>query len=113
MVTLGEKLKKLRFEKNITQKQIAEYLKIATNSYQSFEYGKLRPSLDTLTKLAEYFEVSTDYLLGLVDEPHHKNLRIKVDFRESFHSRVDALSDKSRKDLDEYLKLLETRERGD
>ena len=69
MANFGDKFKKLRIEKGVTQKQIAEYLKIATNNYQNFEYGKIKPSLENLIALADYFNVSIDYLTGRTDNP--------------------------------------------
>lgn len=66
-VTFGDKLKQLRIEHGVTQKQIAEYLGIAPNSLQSLEYGKTRPTYENLVKLCNYFQVSADYLLGLSD----------------------------------------------
>jgi len=67
MIKIGEKLKYLRTKKNVTQKQIAEYLDIASNSYQSFEYDKIKPSYENLVKLCDYYDVSADYLLGRSD----------------------------------------------
>jgi len=72
MIKIGEKLRKLRIDKKATQKQIAEYLDIASNSYQSFEYDKVKPSYENLIKLCEYFQCSSDYLLGLSDTPERK-----------------------------------------
>jgi len=69
MDNLGEKLKKLRLEKGVTQKQIADYLSVTPHSVQRFEYGTNKPSLENIAKLADYFEVSTDYLLGRSDNP--------------------------------------------
>ncbi len=42
-------------------------LNIKQQSYSRYEYGTGEPNLETLVKLAKFFEVSTDYLLGLVD----------------------------------------------
>lgn len=64
MLKIGERLKNLRMNKKVTQKQIADYLGIAPNNYQNFEYGQINPSYENLIKLADYFNVSTDYLLG-------------------------------------------------
>ncbi|QDK70744.1 helix-turn-helix domain-containing protein [Lactococcus protaetiae] len=61
-------LKKLRNEKNLTQKQIAEDLGISQPNYQQWESGKRSPSGETLERLADYFQVSTDYLLGRTKE---------------------------------------------
>ena len=69
MNSIGEKIKQLRLKKGVTQKQIAEYLQVTTVTLQRFEYGDRRPSLDTLIKLCNFFNVSADYLLGLSDNP--------------------------------------------
>ena len=63
------KLKLLRAKKGITQKQLAEVLNIQPNSAQRLEYGTARPSLDTVIAIADYFDVSLDYLVGRSDDP--------------------------------------------
>ena len=57
-------LSKLRKTKNCTQLQLAEYLGISRQAYANYESGKREPDYATLSKLADYFNVSTDYLLG-------------------------------------------------
>lgn len=61
------RLKELRKEHHLTQRQMAELLKCTEGHYQKIEYGKINlPTLD-LIFLADYFGVSTDYLLGRTD----------------------------------------------
>ncbi|MCL2853538.1 MAG: helix-turn-helix domain-containing protein [Defluviitaleaceae bacterium] len=48
---------------------MAEYLGIVERAYQMYEYGKREPNHETTIKLADFFEVSTDYLLGRSDNP--------------------------------------------
>ena len=62
-------IKKLRKEKGATQADVAKFLGCFYQNYQSLEYGKTTPSASTLFQLAEYFNVSTDYLLGRTDQP--------------------------------------------
>ena len=50
-----------------TQREIAAYLQIAQPSYIRYENGSAEPSLEKLVKLADYFDVSTDYLLGRLE----------------------------------------------
>ncbi len=69
MLLINERVKNLRVTNNLTQKQLAEVLKIQPNSVQRIEYGTARPSLDTLIALADYFDVSLDYLVGRSDDP--------------------------------------------
>lgn len=64
MSNIGEKIKELRLEKKVTQKEIAEAIGVSPVSVQRFEYGSVRPSLDTLVALAEYFDVPLDFLMG-------------------------------------------------
>ena len=72
MSKIPERLKSLRTANGYTQKQIADYLGIQSVSVQRFEYGDRRPSLDILIKLAEFFNVSIDYLVGLSDNPERR-----------------------------------------
>lgn len=64
MIGLGEKLKQLRIDKGVTQKKIAEHIGVQCVSLQRFEYGTVKPSLDTLIALADFYGVSVDYLVG-------------------------------------------------
>ena len=67
MVNMGEKLKSLRIEKNLTQKQVADRIGLAISAVSSYESGTRYPSYDVLVKLARIFPVSTDYLLGITN----------------------------------------------
>ena len=64
MKIFQERLIELRKLNKLTQREMAEYLQIAQPSYIRYENGSSQPSLETLVKLADYFDVSTDYLLG-------------------------------------------------
>lgn len=57
-------LKQLREEKNLSQKDIADYLGITRQAIASYELAKRKPDYETLNKLGDYFGVSVDYLLG-------------------------------------------------
>lgn len=61
---LGKRLAILRKSKNLTQQQIADELKISRATYGHYEIGRREPDFDTLQKLANYFGVTIDYLLG-------------------------------------------------
>ncbi|CEO11375.1 transcriptional regulator [[Clostridium] sordellii] len=67
MSNLSNRLKLLRNEKNVMQKDIANYLNITTSAYGFYEQGKRTPTPEILSALAEYFDVSVDYLIGRVD----------------------------------------------
>ena len=59
-----ENIRNLRIDKGLTQKTIAEYLNIKQNTYSQYEIGVLNYPVDVIFKLADYYGVSTDYLLG-------------------------------------------------
>lgn len=66
-MNMGEKLKSLRIEKKLTQKQVADRIGLAISAVSSYESGTRYPSYGVLVKLARIFHVSTDYLLGMTD----------------------------------------------
>jgi len=68
MKLFSERLKDLRKIKNLTQKQLAEILRTTNSSICDWECGRSQPDFETLVCIAEFFEVSADYLLGLEDE---------------------------------------------
>ena len=57
-------LKKLRKERKVQQKDMAEYLGVSIRTYQRYEHGELEPNIEKIIRLAYYFGVTTDYLLG-------------------------------------------------
>lgn len=62
-----QKLKELREEKGLLQKQLATELDVSQGCIGKWETGTREPSLNMLIKIAKYFNVTTDYLLGLED----------------------------------------------
>lgn len=70
------RLRDLREDRDLTQKQIAEYLHIRQNTYSQYENGHRALPVEVLVELAAFFGTSTDYLLGLTDEekPYPRNL---------------------------------------
>ena len=67
------RLKELRLEKNKLQSDIAKILGVSDRAVGNYETGKRDMSPDTILKLAEYFNVSTDYLLGRTDIRNNVN----------------------------------------
>lgn len=59
-----KRLKELRNKKKLTQQDMADFLGISRQGYGKYEDGKSEPDHNTLVKLANYFGVTTDYLLG-------------------------------------------------
>lgn len=65
---MGDKLKSLRLEKKLTQKQVADRIGLAISAVSSYESGSRYPSYEVLVQLARIFHVTTDYLLGMTDK---------------------------------------------
>lgn len=58
-----DRLNQTRKLKGISAQKMADYLSIGVRSYRNYESGDREPSLETLTKIADYLNISTDYLL--------------------------------------------------
>ena len=69
MISFSSRLKELRKNKGVTQKQVAEILEISERNYRRYESGEIDPLTSNTIKLANYFNVSVDYLLGHTDNP--------------------------------------------
>ena len=63
------RLKELREDRDIRQKEIAEYLHIRQNTYSQYETEQRQLPIDVLIALAKFYQTSTDYLLGLTNNP--------------------------------------------
>lgn len=68
MEIFAQRLRELRNSRRVYQKEMAEYLGITVRGYQCYEAGQNYPDVKGLIALADYFGVSTDYLLGRSDE---------------------------------------------
>ena len=64
-----DRLKQLRTVWRATQKELGEYLGVSTRAYQYYEQGERYPDFEGLLALADYFQVSIDYLVGRSDVP--------------------------------------------
>lgn len=69
MKILATRLKELREGRRIYQREMAEMLGLSMRGYQCYETDDSEPKLETLVFLADYFNVSVDYLLGRTDVP--------------------------------------------
>ena len=65
----ADRLKQLRKGKDLTQIQLAQIFNVANGTIAMWETGKREPDFDTISRLADYFEVSVDYLMGRVNQP--------------------------------------------
>ncbi len=69
MATFVERLKEIRKGQHATQKQVASAIGTTEQNYQRYERGSQQPTLPVLLALADFFDVSLDYLVGRSDDP--------------------------------------------
>lgn len=65
---IAKRLKELRLERGYTQSQIAIYSDITETAYQNYELMKRVPRVEVLVKIADFYNVSLDYLTGRTDK---------------------------------------------
>ena len=83
-----QRLKLLRKEKKITAKQLSKELQVAESTISMYENGKRQPDFNMLLKIADYFGVSIDYLLGKEDK--EKKLSEKNNLTEHEQNIINA-----------------------
>lgn len=76
-MNFSERLKILKEEKHTTQKQIAKAANISDRAYRNLESGTSIPNMDTLILLAEFYQVSLDYLTCRNDDPTFNPVKLK------------------------------------
>jgi transcriptional regulator with XRE-family HTH domain len=101
---IGERLKELRKIKKLRQLDIAEFLSIGRTTYTQYETGVTEPDINTLIKLADYFDVSSDYFLGRTND---RNLNSKENGNKAYHTLdVSDLPDEAIRQVEEYIELM-------
>ena len=71
-MSFADRLKQLRLCRNLTQKQVYDAIGMSAIGYQRDEYGEREPAYQRLIALADYFDVSLDYLVGRSDDPQRR-----------------------------------------
>ncbi|MBY7144585.1 helix-turn-helix transcriptional regulator [Virgibacillus sp. NKC19-3] len=69
MEIFRERLKDVRIESGYKQEEMAQVLNVSTSGYGYYEQGRNEPSLETIQKVAATFDISADYLFGIIDNP--------------------------------------------
>ncbi|CEN77564.1 helix-turn-helix domain-containing protein [Paraclostridium sordellii] len=125
-MSFGQRLKDLRIEKNVTQQQVGDFLGVGRATIAGYETKDKHPDFDKLNLLAQFFNVTTDYLIGVpnsvktLDDKditiathrtdfYKKDLDTKEYFTTSDGQKVnlcDDLSTEAREQLESYLNYL-------
>ncbi len=88
-------------EKGITDEEVANYLKISIDDVEGYRIGLKEPSINNIIKLADYFDVTTDYLIGVI------NVNLKYKDREDLINKIKSKLDIfDESDLVELYKII-------
>lgn len=79
IILLGKRLIQLRKDRNLTQEKLSEYLNISRATYAQYELGRRQPDYETLEIIANFFNVTTDYLLGRTNIPNSSSKPLNLD----------------------------------
>ena len=99
-------LKIIREKLNITQVRLSVAIEVSQETISAYEAGKAMPSVETLIKMANFLNTSTDYLLDLTDNSIPVN-NIKRNDSDELLSIYNRLDNEGKKDLVKYAKIRE------
>ncbi|MCP3942982.1 MAG: helix-turn-helix transcriptional regulator [Chloroflexi bacterium] len=101
---LSEKIKHLRKERGVTQKELAERAGLNSKLISKYETGRLNPKLENITKIAEALDISTDYFFesgGVPDSERISDLKLYRKFR-----MIECMDEKSRRLAEDIIDTL-------
>lgn len=104
MTITAKRLRELREKKQVSQDDVSKFLGVERTTYTSYESGRSRP-VHVLNKLAEYYNVSVDYLLGLADSPLPKEVNINTlsDTEKQLIFDFRSLNNKGKEKIIQYV----------
>ena len=102
---IGERLIDLRKDMGLTQKKLSEQLFINYRTYSGYERNETEASDDFKIRLAKFYNVSVDYLLGISDNPH------PIQNGDDYVRLPKQLSKSGRKELEQFLSFLLAKEK--
>ncbi|MBM7592219.1 helix-turn-helix domain-containing protein [Brevibacillus fulvus] len=101
----GERLRILREEKNLKQEELGEVLGVGKVTIHGYESGKRKPSFEILIQIANYFQVTTDYLLGLTTD---RTPPAKIDIiNQNAQKLNEFLAELDKNKQDQFFEFLE------
>lgn len=103
MTPLSNRLKSTRERRGLTQEQVSEKINVEIGTLSGYERAYRKPSPDMLLKLADLYGVSTDYLLGRVDNPTDELVPITT---EPLDQNATYMNDPVTDDIVDNLKLM-------
>ncbi len=102
----GERLRSLRTEKKLTQKNVADLLGVSASTVGMYEQGRREPDMNALLSLAKYYDTTVDYLLGLTNRRNGGNTPLVASKRLTEHEWQVIRAYRSRLDLQGAVDIL-------
>jgi transcriptional regulator with XRE-family HTH domain len=115
IMELGKKLRDLRLQQKYSQEEFAKILGINRGTYAQYEIGRRNPDYETLKKIADFYNVTTDYLLG-----REEKIETKIDIKEALLNKQkkatwggQELTPEQREILTEFFTMIRDRLKED
>ena len=116
---MKNRLRELREAKKLYQKDMARFLNVAVSTYSYWEKGTYEPDQEVLSKLADFFNVSVDYLLGREEKKppeiqESNQLYVPEQFKDimvAFHEGADNLTQDDIDDVVRYIEFLKAKKK--
>lgn len=103
-MNFGVRLRELRKERGLTQAELAKLLSIGESTISFYESGKRQPDYETLIRLADFFNVSVDYLIGRTDNKNNSGIETLAAHRSD--DPLNELPEEARKSLEEFKEFI-------
>ena len=101
---LMERLIGLRQKNGLTQREVAQFWGVDRTTYVKYERGDSEPNFDTILKLADFFDTTTDYILGKTNNPKSLDEQLEgIEF--ALFGEVRDMTDEEKQDVLEYIKF--------
>ncbi|MEY2239413.1 helix-turn-helix domain-containing protein [Bacillus altitudinis] len=111
----GKRITTLRKKAGLTQEELAKKLNVTRSALSQYELGTREPNYDLLLKIADFFEVTVDYLIGRSDNPDYKiiddnKIESDPDLQIAFHAASD-FSEEARKQTIDFINYIREKEK--
>lgn len=106
---IGEKIKELRIKKDMTQSELGKIIGVSSSTIGMYEQNRRQPDISTLIKIADYYNVTTDFLLDREDKPNNENKNDTNNKNTDIHTIAahqegEEYTDEEKEDIENFIK---------
>ncbi|MGG7058419.1 helix-turn-helix domain-containing protein [Clostridium tertium] len=106
MIALSDRLKELRKSNNLTQEDLGKILGVGKTTISMYENGNSTPNDEIKIKIADYFNVTLDYLLGKTDIKNYDKTEKEPTIALHSDYNYDELPDEARKEIENFIQYI-------